>query len=175
MRSKRIRGQFPQLDLISYHRNLKPPGHELSWIRSWYGTGAILISYHSNTTSSRYNAGKDFCHNERHLLQWNINLRCIRDSQEEYHLYCASVFHRVVRIHRCTHIIFITADMFRWIGYDKLIAYLLYFSFPIDPTVRSTFLSVIVGTFWSTLTIYGISQTAVQRFLSAKSLKDAKW
>ncbi|PIK52149.1 putative sodium-dependent multivitamin transporter isoform X1 [Apostichopus japonicus] len=49
------------------------------------------------------------------------------------------------------------------------------FNFPVDPTTRTTFLSVVIGTFWSTLSIYGISQTAVQRFLSARSVKDAKW
>ncbi|XP_071833198.1 sodium-coupled monocarboxylate transporter 2-like isoform X1 [Apostichopus japonicus] len=48
------------------------------------------------------------------------------------------------------------------------------FTFPLDLTERMTFSSVFLGTYFSNLIIWGVSQTAVQRFLSSRTLKDAK-
>ncbi|KAJ8037442.1 Sodium-coupled monocarboxylate transporter 1 [Holothuria leucospilota] len=49
-----------------------------------------------------------------------------------------------------------------------------FFTFPLDLTVRLTFCSVFFGTFINNLNLWGVSQTAVQRYLSAKSLRAAK-
>ncbi|KAJ8044461.1 Sodium-dependent multivitamin transporter [Holothuria leucospilota] len=47
-------------------------------------------------------------------------------------------------------------------------------SFPFDPTVRMTFFSVLIGGALNNLSIWAVSQTAVQRFLAAKDLRSAK-
>ncbi|XP_046862220.1 sodium-coupled monocarboxylate transporter 1-like [Xenia sp. Carnegie-2017] len=48
------------------------------------------------------------------------------------------------------------------------------FDFNPDPTVRSTFWTVIVGGVFSYLFPWSVSQLSVQRFLASKSLRDAK-
>lgn len=48
------------------------------------------------------------------------------------------------------------------------------FSVPFDPTVRMTTLNVLIGGALNNLSIWAVSQTAVQRFLAAKDLKSAK-
>ncbi|XP_071963065.1 putative sodium-dependent multivitamin transporter [Antedon mediterranea] len=46
--------------------------------------------------------------------------------------------------------------------------------FPWDPTQRMTFLNLVIGGFMNSLPMWAVSQTAVQRFLAAKSIKDAQ-
>ncbi|XP_033125947.1 sodium-coupled monocarboxylate transporter 1-like [Anneissia japonica] len=46
--------------------------------------------------------------------------------------------------------------------------------FPWDPTQRMTFLNLVIGGFMNSLPMWAVSQTAVQRFLSAKSIRDAQ-
>eukprot|EP00118_Oscarella_pearsei_P012686 m.95500 g.95500 ORF g.95500 m.95500 type:complete len:618 (+) comp36852_c0_seq16:81-1934(+) len=49
-----------------------------------------------------------------------------------------------------------------------------FLNFDPDPRVRLTFWSLFIGNICSTLPIVGVNQTAVQRMLTAKSLKSAK-
>ncbi|KAJ8031877.1 Sodium-dependent multivitamin transporter [Holothuria leucospilota] len=48
------------------------------------------------------------------------------------------------------------------------------FQFPLDMTERFTFPNLFLGSLVSNLSLWGVSQTAVQRFLSAKSLSHAR-
>ncbi|KAJ8034161.1 Sodium-dependent multivitamin transporter [Holothuria leucospilota] len=48
------------------------------------------------------------------------------------------------------------------------------FTFPFDVTERMTFLSIVIGGAVNRLPMWAVSQTAVQRFLAAKSLRDAE-
>ncbi|XP_071834313.1 sodium-dependent multivitamin transporter-like [Apostichopus japonicus] len=48
------------------------------------------------------------------------------------------------------------------------------FEFPFDPTVRMTFLGAVFGTWLNSLPLWAVGQTAVQRFLAAKSVRHAK-
>ncbi|XP_070580136.1 sodium-dependent multivitamin transporter-like [Ptychodera flava] len=48
-----------------------------------------------------------------------------------------------------------------------------FFEFTWDPTVRLSFWSTIIGGTCNTLSLWAVSQTAVQRFLTAKSQKEA--
>ncbi|KAJ8031992.1 Sodium-dependent multivitamin transporter [Holothuria leucospilota] len=50
----------------------------------------------------------------------------------------------------------------------------LLFRFPFDPTERFTFLNLFVGSYLTGLSVWGVSQTSVQRFLSSKSLFHAR-
>lgn len=47
-------------------------------------------------------------------------------------------------------------------------------SFSVDPTERTTFWVMLIGGAFGILPLWSVNQTAVQRFLSAKSLKDAQ-
>ena len=47
-------------------------------------------------------------------------------------------------------------------------------SFDVDPTQRLTFWSTVIGGTFSTLTIFGIGQTSVQRYCSLPTLAQAK-
>ncbi|XP_019639627.1 PREDICTED: sodium-dependent multivitamin transporter-like [Branchiostoma belcheri] len=53
-------------------------------------------------------------------------------------------------------------------------SHLNFFDFSVDPTKRLSFWSLIFGGAFNTLPIYAISQTSVQRFLTARSLKEAR-
>lgn len=48
------------------------------------------------------------------------------------------------------------------------------FQFPLDPTERFTFPNLVIGAFLTDVAMWGVSQTSVQRFLSAKSLNHAR-
>ena len=48
------------------------------------------------------------------------------------------------------------------------------FSFSFDPTERTTFWVMFIGGAFAILPLWSVNQTAVQRFLSAKSLKEAQ-
>ncbi|XP_071832645.1 sodium-dependent multivitamin transporter-like [Apostichopus japonicus] len=50
-----------------------------------------------------------------------------------------------------------------------------FFEFPFDPTVRMTFLGVVFGTWLNSLPLWAVGQTAVQRFLAAKSRRHAQF
>ncbi|XP_078609883.1 sodium-dependent multivitamin transporter-like isoform X4 [Branchiostoma floridae x Branchiostoma japonicum] len=53
-------------------------------------------------------------------------------------------------------------------------SHLNFLDFTVDPTKRLSFWSLIFGGAFNTLPIYAISQTSVQRFLTARSLKEAR-
>ena len=48
------------------------------------------------------------------------------------------------------------------------------FSFNPDPKVRNTFWTLTIGGAFTAMPVWTVSQTAVQRFLAIRSLKDAK-
>ncbi|XP_071844703.1 sodium-dependent multivitamin transporter-like isoform X1 [Apostichopus japonicus] len=48
------------------------------------------------------------------------------------------------------------------------------FQFPLDLTERFTFTNLMIGNYLTNLAVWGVSQTSVQRVLSARSLKDAQ-
>jgi uncharacterized sodium:solute symporter family permease YidK len=52
--------------------------------------------------------------------------------------------------------------------------FLSLFSFSFDPKERTTFWVMFIGGAFAILPLWSVNQTAVQRFLSAKSLKDAQ-
>ena len=52
--------------------------------------------------------------------------------------------------------------------------FLCLFSFSFDPTERTTFWVMFIGGAFAILPLWSVNQTAVQRFLSAKSLKEAQ-
>ncbi|XP_038064009.1 sodium-dependent multivitamin transporter-like [Patiria miniata] len=58
--------------------------------------------------------------------------------------------------------------------YNNKKGHLNFFNFSPDPTQRLTFWGTIIGGNFNTLTIWAVSQTSVQRFLTAKNLKEAK-
>jgi len=50
-----------------------------------------------------------------------------------------------------------------------------FFDFNPDPKVRNTFWTLTIGGAFTAMPVWTVSQTAVQRFLAIRSLKDAKW
>lgn len=52
--------------------------------------------------------------------------------------------------------------------------FFLHFSFDLDPTVRHTWFSLIIGGGFTYLTIYACNQTQIQRLLTVKSLQAAQ-
>jgi len=52
---------------------------------------------------------------------------------------------------------------------------IIFFNFDPDPTVRLTFWSTVIGGTFSTLTIFGIGQTSVQRYCTLPTLSQAQW
>lgn len=49
-----------------------------------------------------------------------------------------------------------------------------YFSFDFDPTTRHTVWSLTIGGFFTWLSIYGVSQPMVQRYLTIANIRGAK-
>ena len=49
------------------------------------------------------------------------------------------------------------------------------FSWDTDPFIRHTFWTVVVGGGMMALTIYSANQAMLQRYLSMRTLKTAKW
>lgn len=47
------------------------------------------------------------------------------------------------------------------------------FSFKIDPTVRHSWFSIIIGTTFTHVSVYAVNQTQIQRFLTMKDYKTA--
>lgn len=47
------------------------------------------------------------------------------------------------------------------------------FSFDIDPTVRHSWFSILIGNTFTHLSLYAVNQTQVQRFLTMKDYKTA--
>ncbi|XP_022084929.1 sodium-dependent multivitamin transporter-like isoform X2 [Acanthaster planci] len=58
--------------------------------------------------------------------------------------------------------------------YNNDRGHLNFFNFSPDPTERLTFWGLIIGGVFNTLPVWAVSQTSVQRFLTAKNLKEAK-
>ncbi|XP_063953967.1 sodium-dependent multivitamin transporter-like [Lytechinus pictus] len=58
--------------------------------------------------------------------------------------------------------------------YNKQNGHLNFWWFSLDPTVRITFWGSTIGAGFSGLTQYAVSQIAIQRFLTAKSIKHAR-